>query len=203
MNELEKKRHSLAHLLAAATLKIYPNTKITLGPAVDNGFYYDMDFVEPINDKDLKSIQKTMKKMANSWSEFTSEQVSPEKAREVFAGNEYKIELINEIEARGEDITLYTSGEFTDLCAGPHIPSTGMVKALKLTKTSAAYWRGDAKNDSLQRIYGISYPDKKSLDEFVKICDKFTNKKIFKRDSDGKLIKDSNGNLSKINDDNL
>src|SRR5690606_37104741 len=102
MTELEKKRHSLAHLLAAATLKLYPDTKITLGPAVDNGFYYDMDFVEPISDSDLKNIQKTMKKIANSWSSFESKKVTPEEAREFFAGNEYKLELIDEIEAKGE-----------------------------------------------------------------------------------------------------
>ena len=121
MTHIEKKRHSIAHLLAAATLKLYPDTKITLGPAIEHGFYYDMEFSNTISDSDLKKIQKTMKKMANSWSTFESKEVSPNEAREFFAGNEYKLELIDEIEKKGEPITLYTSGDFTDLCRGGHV----------------------------------------------------------------------------------
>ncbi len=123
MTELEKKRHSLAHLLAAATLKLYPNTKITLGPAVENGFYYDMDFENPISDSDLKKIQKTMKKMANSWTTFEHKKVSPDEAREFFAGNEYKLELIDEIAKNTSAVVLLgeLSMRLADACYARHI----------------------------------------------------------------------------------
>lgn len=169
MTELEKKRHSLAHLLAAATLRLYPDTKLTLGPAVDNGFYYDMEFTNPINDGDLKNIQKTMKKMANSWKEFLGENVSADAARDVFEGNPYKTELINEIESRGEDITLYTSGDFTDLCRGGHVDdfSTISMDAFKLDRVAGAYWRGDEKNPMLTRIYGLAFDTKEELVDYI------------------------------------
>lgn len=169
MTELEKKRHSLAHLLAAATKKIYPDVKLTLGPAVENGFYYDMDFVEAISDKDLKNIQKTMKKMANKWSEFSGEVVSAEKARETFSGNEYKTELIDEIESRNEDITLYTSGEFTDLCRGGHVDDFASIdmSAFKLDRVAGAYWRGDENNKMLTRVYGLAFDTKEELDNYL------------------------------------
>lgn len=169
MNEIDKKRHSLAHLLAAATLKIYPDTKITLGPAVENGFYYDMDFVKPISDKDLKVIQKTMKKIANSWSDFCRKKISPAEARDFFAGNEYKLELIDEIESRGEDITLYTSGEFTDLCRGGHVDDFSSIdmNAFKLDRIAGAYWRGDENNKMLTRIYGLAFDTKEELDDYL------------------------------------
>jgi len=170
MNELEKKRHSLAHLLAAATLKLYPDTKLTLGPAVDNGFYYDMELSEAIGDKDLKNIQKTMKKIANSWSTFDSKKVSADEAREIFAGNKYKIELINEIASRDEDITLYTSGDFTDLCRGGHVNNFSSIdmSAFKLERVAGAYWRGDENNTMLTRIYGLAFNTKDELNEYIK-----------------------------------
>lgn len=169
MTELEKKRHSLAHLLAAAVLKIYPDTKITLGPAVENGFYYDMDFVEPISDNDLKNVQKTMKKIANSWSNFCGEKKSAEQAREHFVGNTYKLEIIDEIAERGEDITLYTSGDFTDLCRGGHVDDfkTINMDAWKLDRVAGAYWRGDEKNTMLTRIYGLAFDTKEELDAYI------------------------------------
>ncbi len=171
MNDLENKRHSLAHLLAAATMKLYPETKITLGPAVENGFYYDMDFTEAISDKDLKNIQKTMKKLANSWSNFSEKKVSANEARAFFAGNEYKLELINEIDERGEDITLYTSGDFTDLCRGGHVDdfSTIDMTAWKLDRVAGAYWRGDENNKMLTRVYGLAFDTKAELDEYLKL----------------------------------
>ncbi|MFT6361046.1 MAG: threonyl-tRNA synthetase [Candidatus Paceibacteria bacterium] len=170
MTDIEKKRHSLAHLLAAATLKLYPDTKVTLGPAVDNGFYYDMDFAEPINDADLKKIQKTMKKMANSWTTFEGKKVSADEARDVFKGNEYKIELINEIEAKGEEITLYTSGDFTDLCRGGHVENFKeeiSMDAFKLERLAGAYWRGDENNKMLTRIYGLAFDTKEELAAYI------------------------------------
>ncbi len=170
MTELEKKRHSLAHLLAAATLKLYPNTKITLGPTVENGFYYDMDFENPINDTDLKKIQKTMKKMAQGWGAFEEERVTLDEARELFAGNEYKLELIEEIAARGEDITLYRSGDFLDLCRGGHVENFKEdvnLDAFKLERVAGAYWRGDENNKMLTRVYGIAFDTKEELDEYI------------------------------------
>ena len=163
MNQsLEFKRHTLAHLLAAAVIEKYPHAKLTLGPAIDTGFYYDVDFSggEAPGDTELKDLQKSMKKLLNKWTEFTHEEVSAEKAREVFAGNPYKTELINEIEARGETITLYTCGGFTDLCRGGHCehPNKELnTDAFKLDKVAGAYWRGDEKNPMLSRIYGLAF----------------------------------------------
>ena len=170
---LEHKRHTLAHLLAAAVLNRYPAAKLTLGPAIDNGFYYDVDFSagETPGDADLKSIQKDMKKLINKWTEFTHEEVSADKAREVFAGNEFKIELINEIEAKDEQITLYSCGGFTDLCRGGHSSNPKeeiAMDAFKLDKIAGAYWRGDEKNPMLTRIYGIAFDTKEELEAYEK-----------------------------------
>ena len=166
--QLEHKRHTLAHLLAAAVVEQYPHAKLTLGPAVDNGFYYDIDFSdgEAPGEDDLKSIQKGMKKLVNKWTEFTHEEVTADAAREKFAGNEFKLELINEIEAKGETITLYTCGEFTDLCRGGHVENPKeeiAMDAFKLDKIAGAYWRGDEKNPMLTRIYGLAFETKEEL----------------------------------------
>jgi threonyl-tRNA synthetase len=168
-NQLENNRHTLAHLLAAAVIEKYPHVKLTLGPAIATGFYYDIDFSggETITEDGLKEIQKMMKKMLNKWVEFTHEEVSAEVARAKFAGNPYKIELINEIESRGEKITLYTCGGFTDLCRGGHAenPSKEInADAFKLDKIAGAYWRGDEKNPMLTRIYGLAFATKEELD---------------------------------------
>jgi threonyl-tRNA synthetase len=165
---LEYKRHTLAHLLAAAVIQQYPEAKLTLGPAIDNGFYYDIDFTdgESPKEEDLKSIQKGMKKLINKWTEFTHEEVSAEKAREVFSGNQFKLELIDEIEKKGEPITLYTCGDFTDLCRGGHVENPKeelSMDAFKLDKIAGAYWRGDEKNPMLTRIYGLAFDTKEEL----------------------------------------
>jgi threonyl-tRNA synthetase len=170
---LEHKRHTLAHLLAAAVIEKYPHAKLTLGPAIDNGFYYDVDFSggEAPGDDDLKELQKGMKKLINKWTEFTHEEVSGEKAREMFTLNEFKLELINEIEARGEKITLYTCGGFTDLCRGGHSDNPKEeinTDAFKLDKIAGAYWRGDEKNPMLTRIYGIAFDTKEELEAYEK-----------------------------------
>jgi len=169
MTEIEKKRHSLAHLLAAAVEELYPDAKLTLGPAVENGFYYDIAFSSTLSDADLKTIQKKMKKIANSWSSFEGEVVDANKARDVFSGNEYKTELIDEISERGEDITLYTSGKFTDLCRGGHVDDfkTIAMDAWKLDRVAGAYWRGDEKNPMLTRIYGLAFDTKEELDTYL------------------------------------
>lgn len=172
MNQkLEHKRHTLAHLLAAAVIEQYPHAKLTLGPAIDTGFYYDIDFSagEAPGDADLKQLQKGMKKLINKWTEFTHEEVTVDKAREVFAGNKFKLELIDEIEQKGETITIYTCGDFTDLCRGGHVenPKEGIaMDAFKLDKIAGAYWRGDEKNPMLTRIYGVAFDTKEELEAY-------------------------------------
>ncbi len=171
--QLNNKRHTLAHLLAAAVVEQYPRAKLTLGPAIDTGFYYDIDFSdgETPGETDLKELQKRMKKLLNAWTEFSHEEVSAEVARETFAGNEFKTELINEIEERGETITLYTCGDFTDLCRGGHCENPKAeidTDAFKLDKIAGAYWRGDEKNKMLTRIYGIAFDTKEELEAYEK-----------------------------------
>ncbi len=166
--QLEYKRHTLAHLLAAAVIEKYPHAKLTLGPAIDTGFYYDIDFSdgEAPGEDDLKGIQKGMKKLINKWTEFTHEEVSADEARKVFAGNQFKLELIDEIAEKGEQITLYTCGDFTDLCRGGHVENPKeeiATDAFKLDKIAGAYWRGDEKNPMLTRIYGLAFDTKEEL----------------------------------------
>lgn len=171
--QLEHKRHTLAHLLAAAVLEKYPHAKLTLGPAIDTGFYYDIDFSggDTPGDEDLKVLQKDMKKLLNKWTEFTHEVVSAETAKEKFAGNQFKLELINEIEGRGETITLYTCGGFTDLCRGGHLENPKAeinTDAFKLDKIAGAYWRGNEKNPMLTRIYGLAFDTVEELEAYEK-----------------------------------
>lgn len=177
--ELFKIRHSLAHILAAGVIQKYRDVKITIGPAVDNGFYYDMDFGEDkINDKDLKVFQKNMKKLLSQNLDFSVYEISKEEALEKFAGNEYKTELINDIAKEGENITIYKTAKtkedgtekiiFEDLCEGPHVKNTSEIStdAFKLTKVAGAYWRGDEKNTMLTRIYGIAFETKEEMEEY-------------------------------------
>lgn len=171
LSNIEKKRHTLAHLLAAAVLKDYPHAKLTLGPAIDTGFYYDIDFSggEAPGDDDLKSIQKTMKKTLSSWKEFTHRVVSKDEALALYQGNPYKTELINEIADKGESITLYICGDFTDLCRGGHVdsPATDITAdSFKLDKIAGAYWRGDENNAMLTRIYGLAFDSKEELEAY-------------------------------------
>ncbi len=164
-------RHSLAHLLAAAVLEIYPNAKPTLGPAIDTGFYYDFKFESPVSNEDLKEIEKKMRKLLPNWTEFTSKEMSADEAREFYAGNEFKLELINEIEKTGEKITFYTCGGFTDLCRGGHAENLSEIdlKSFELDKVAGAYWRGDEKNPMLTRIYGLAFENSEELDKFKNI----------------------------------
>lgn len=169
--QLQNKRHTLAHLLAAAVIEQYPHAKLTLGPAIETGFYYDVDFSdgETPGDSNLKDLQKTMKKLINKWTEFTHQEVTADAARAQFVGNQFKIELINEIEARGETITLYTCGGFTDLCRGGHCENPKAeidTDAFKLDKIAGAYWRGDEKNKMLTRIYGLAFDKKEELESY-------------------------------------
>ncbi len=170
--QLSQIRHTLAHLLAQSALEHYPNAQLTLGPAVDNGFYYDIDFnTDKISDEDLKKLEKSMIKNLPSWKEFTHKEVSKKEALETFKGNVYKEELINEIDERGEKITLYTCGDFTDLCRGGHCehPSKDIAKgSWKLDRVAGAYWRGDEKNKMLTRIYGLAFESNEKLKEYEK-----------------------------------
>lgn len=168
---LPQMRHSLAHLLAAAVLELYPTTKLTIGPATDNGFYYDFDFGDTkIGPDDLKKIEKTMRKILPSWHEFAGSEKSAEEALAEYKDNPYKTELINEIAEKGEKITFYTSGKFTDLCRGGHVDDAAKdipADAFMLDRIAGAYWRGDEKNPMLTRIYGIAFASKEELDAFV------------------------------------
>lgn len=169
-DELAHKRHSLAHLLAAAVLGLYPEAKNTIGPAIDNGFYYDFDDLK-ISDADLPKIEKKMKELFLAWKKFEHKEVSAEGAREFFKNNPYKLELIDELEKAGEKITFYTCGEFTDLCRGGHTENPAReIKdgSWKLDRIAGAYWRGDEKNKMLTRIYGLAFETKKELGDYEK-----------------------------------
>ncbi len=165
---LEHLRHSAAHLLAAAVLDLYPETKNTIGPVIENGFYYDFDFKEPIKEEDLKEVEKRMSQLLSNWIEFTHKEISPEEAKKIFAHNPYKLELIDEFVKEGKTLSLYESGGFIDLCKGGHVehPSEEL-KAFKLLSIAGAYWRGNEKNKMLTRIYGTAFPTQDELDNYL------------------------------------
>jgi threonyl-tRNA synthetase len=170
--EIEKKRHTLAHLLAAAVLELYPDAKPTIGPAIDNGFYYDIEFATPIAEADLKEIQKKMRKLLPSWKEMTGKEVSADEAKAAFKDNKYKLELIDEIAGKGEKLTLYTAGNFTDLCRGGHSENPAKEidsDSFKLSKLAGAYWRGSEDNAQLTRIYGLAFNSREELDAYEKM----------------------------------
>ncbi|WP_421901336.1 threonine--tRNA ligase [Maridesulfovibrio sp.] len=160
---LEVIRHSTAHLMAEAVKKIFPTAKVTIGPSIASGFYYDFDYERPFTPEDLEAIEAEMLRRVGANEEFTREVLSSADALKKFEdmGEDYKIELINDL---GEDtVSVYTNGEFADLCRGPHVARTGMLKAFKLLSVAGAYWRGDENRQQLQRIYGTAFPDPKSL----------------------------------------
>ncbi len=165
--------HSSAHLMAGALESLYPGIKFGIGPAIENGFYYDVDPGDGrvITESDLPAIEERMKELAASDLEYIRKDVSKKEAMDLFAakGDEYKVELIGELE--DGTISLYTQGSFTDLCRGPHLPSTGPIRAIKLLSLAGAYWRGNEKNKMLTRIYGITYPKQKMLDEYLQMLE--------------------------------
>jgi len=194
MESIEHKRHTLAHILAAAVKELYPDAKPTIGPAIDNGFYYDFDFGDTkISIEDLDKIEKKMKELLPSWEMFERIEVSANEARDYFKGNQYKIELIDELESGGEQISLYYSGpknsipsresiltsnlqlptsSFIDLCRGGHVKNPAKEispDSFKLDRVAGAYWRGDEKNTMLTRIYGLAFENKEKLDEYIKM----------------------------------
>lgn len=160
--------HSSAHLLAEAIEAIFPGTKFGIGPAIDTGFYYDLDLGgTAISEEDLAKIEKKMKELAAQKNEYVRKEVNKADAISYFTekADPYKVELLQDLE--DGKITFYTQGAFTDLCRGPHIPNTGFIKAVKLTNIAGAYWRGNEKNKMLTRIYGVTYPSQKELDEYL------------------------------------
>lgn len=154
--------------MAAAVKELWPDSKATIGPAIENGFYYDFDFSEPISEKDFGRIEEKMREKAKNWDKYVPSIISINEARERFKDNPYKLELINEIEKNGEPVSIYTSGDFSDLCAGPHVASLKEVdlQGFKLSKLAGAYWRGDEKNKMLTRIYGLAFASKAELDAY-------------------------------------
>lgn len=169
MEKIEKIRHSLAHLLGASILELYPGSKITLGPAIEHGFYYDTDIHGKITDTDLEKIESKMRDLIKTWSSFEKKILTKEEALELFKSNDYKIEMINEIANKGEEISIYQSGNFIDLCRGGHVDDVSEIKegSFKLEKIAGAYWRGDEKNKMLTRIYGIAFETKEELDQYI------------------------------------
>ena len=168
---IEVFRHSSAHLLAHAVSELFPEAKLTIGPVVEEGFYYDIDHA-PFTPEDLEKIEKRMKEIVDRKLEISRKDYPIGEALKLFENNSYKIELIKEQANNGEKtVSVYHQGKFFDLCTGPHVPSTGKIKAVKLTKLAGAYWRADVKNKQLQRIYGISFADKKDLNEYLRILE--------------------------------
>ena len=160
-------RHRAAHIMAQAVQRLFPGTKVTIGPVIENGFFYDFDPEKPFTEEDLVKIEEEMKKIVKEDYPFTRREMSAKEAKEMFAGmgESYKIEIIDDLGA--ETVSIYQQGEFIDLCRGTHVPSTGFLKAFKLMSTAGAYWRGDSNNKMLQRIYGVAFGSKKELDDYL------------------------------------
>jgi len=165
---LEVIRHSTAHLLAMAVKELFPDAQVTIGPVIDNGFYYDFSYSRPFTPEDLEAIEKKMNELAKADIPISRRVMPRDEAVRFFRdmNEEYKAEVIESIPAN-EDLSLYTQGGFTDLCRGPHVPSTGKLKAFKLMKLAGAYWRGDSNNEMLQRIYGTAWRNKKELKQYL------------------------------------
>ena len=166
---LEVIRHSTAHLLAQAVKRLFPSAQVTIGPVIDNGFYYDFSFERPFTPEDLERIEAEMSAIVEEGLPIEKKTFSREEAIELFSGmgEDYKVSIIKEI-PEGETLTAYQQGDFIDLCRGPHVPITSFLKAFKLTKVAGAYWRGDSSNEMLQRIYGTAWQDKKALKAYLK-----------------------------------
>jgi threonyl-tRNA synthetase len=164
---LEILRHSTSHVMAMAVKDLFPGVRVTIGPAIENGFYYDFDYERPFRDEDLARIQERMAEIVKANLPFERQEMSAQEALDFFSkqGEVYKVELIRDLGV--DKVSLYTNGTFTDLCRGPHIPSTGRIKAFHLTKVAGAYWRGDEKRPMLSRIYGVAFGDKKALKDYL------------------------------------
>ncbi|MFA6023783.1 MAG: threonine--tRNA ligase [Candidatus Gracilibacteria bacterium] len=168
--ELSHMRHSLAHLLAAAVMELWPDTKRTIGPAIDNGFYFDFEFSQPITPEDLPKIEKKMRQILPTWTSFERHELSPEDAKKEYPGNEFKHELIDEFSGEGQSLSFYKSGDYWDLCRGGHVENMKAdidPKSFKLHKIAGAYWRGSEKNPQLTRIYGLAFETEQELADYL------------------------------------
>ncbi len=165
--DLQTLRHSVSHVMAQAVKEIWPDTKLAIGPAIEDGFYYDFDKKEPFAPEDLEKIEKKMQEIIKRDLKFQRDEIPTKEAIKLFKGlgEKYKVELIEEI--TDKKVSVYKHGDFTDLCRGPHIESTGRIKAFKLLSIAGAYWRGDEKNAMLQRIYGAAFETKEELEKFL------------------------------------
>ncbi|MDD2954964.1 MAG: threonine--tRNA ligase [Oscillospiraceae bacterium] len=159
--------HTSAHIMAQAVQRLFPGTAFGIGPALDDGFYYDMKYTRALTPEDFASIEAEMKKIVKEDIPLEKKSITVEEGRQIFKDQPYKLELLEEYAEKGWDLTIYTQGDFTDLCAGPHLARTGTVKAVKLLQATAAYWRGDSSKDSLTRLYGISFPKASALEEYL------------------------------------
>jgi len=161
-------RHSTAHLMAMAVQELFPGAQVTIGPVIDNGFYYDFKYDRPFTNEDLGRIENRMEELAKQDIAVARSVMSREDAIKLFndMGEEYKVRIIQDIPG-DEDLSFYRQGDFIDLCRGPHVPSTGKLKAFKLTKVAGAYWRGDTSNEQLQRVYGTAWGNKKDLKAYL------------------------------------
>ena len=159
--------HTTSHVLAQAVQHLFPEAKFAIGPAIDNGFYYDFDVPTPFSAEDLEKIEAEMAKIVKAALPLESFTLEPAQALELMKDQPYKVELIEEHSGKGERISFYRQGDFTDLCAGPHLMTTAGIKAIRLTSCTGAYWRGSEKNKMLSRIYGISFPKKSELEEYL------------------------------------
>lgn len=165
---LDDLRHSAAHLLAAAIMQIWPDTKRTIGPAIENGFYFDFEFAQPISEKDFARIENKMRELVKSWKNFERHELSPDDAKKEYPQNEYKHELIEQFAKEGQVLTFYKSGDYWDLCRGGHVKDPSQeLKYFKLLSIAGAYWRGDEKNKMLTRIYGTAFKTKEDLDQYL------------------------------------
>lgn len=156
--------HTASHVLAQAVTHLFPAAKLAIGPAVGNGFYYDFDVEKPFSAEDLLKLEGEMKKIVKEGAELTRFELSPDKAREKMANEPYKLELIDELSAKGENISFFAQGDFCDLCRGPHLPDVSRIKAVKLTSSTGAYWRGDSNKATLCRVYGTAFPKQSELE---------------------------------------
>ena len=163
--------HTAAHVMAQAVQHLFPEAKFGIGPALENGWYYDIKVGRSLSTADFEAIETEMKKLVKADEPIVRRTITVEEGRKIFAGQDYKLELMEEYAAKGWELSIYTQGDFTDLCAGPHLMSTGMLKAVKLTKVAAAYWRADASRDSLDRLYGIAFPKASMLEEHLKMLE--------------------------------
>jgi len=161
-------RHSASHVMAMAVKELFPGVQVTIGPAIENGFYYDFDYERPFREDDLPRIEEKMREIVKADCPFIRKEMTRQEATEFFRaqGEPYKVEIIEDLGT--ESVSLYTQGSFTDLCRGPHVPSTGRIKAFHLTKVAGAYWRGDEKRPMLSRIYGVAFQDQKALKEHLR-----------------------------------